>query len=115
MAFTYRGDLSTDRDKVRFHIRDVAEESGPLPDDGNFSDEELDGLIALSDDWAVAVAEAFRALSTAWANYADISAGPRKESLSQISERYSKLADEWGGRSLEVGYMIMDFAEHDDE
>lgn len=115
MTFTYVGDLSTDLDKVRFHIQDTVSGSGPKPSDGNFTDEELDGLLDGVDSWTKAVAEAFKALSAAWSGYVDISAGPRRESLSQIAERYAKLAVEWGGETLEAGYMTMDFVEHDDE
>jgi hypothetical protein len=95
MAFTYVGDLSTDLDKVRFHIQDSTENSGPLPGDGNFTDAELNGLITEQGAWQRAVAAAFDVLGSAWAIYADKTVGPRSESLSQIAERYEERAEKW--------------------
>lgn len=42
MAFTYNEALTTDRDKVRFHIADTREESAA------FSDAEIDALVTLA-------------------------------------------------------------------
>jgi len=98
MGFTYRADLTTDRDKVRFYVRDTVEDSGPLPSSGNFSDEELDGLITAEGSWERAVAASFEALAAAWAGYVDIAVGPRKEQLSQTAERFEALAKEWRQR-----------------
>ena len=56
MAFTYLGTLATDRDKARFYLRDVKEDSGPRPADANFSDAETDGLITVEGSWQRAVA-----------------------------------------------------------
>ena len=95
MAFTYVGDLSTDLDKVRFHVQDKTENSGPLPSDGNFTDAELNGLIDDQGSWQRAVAASFDVLETAWANYADKTVGPRSERMSQIAERWSKKATAW--------------------
>jgi hypothetical protein len=95
MAVTYVGDLSTDLDKVRFHLNDKTHDDGPLPGGSNFTDAELNGLITEQGTWQRAVATGFDALETAWANYADKSVGPRSESMSQIAERYAKKRDEW--------------------
>jgi len=51
MAFTYAGDLGTDRDKVRFYINDRVSGSGPRPSDGNFTDDEISGLITAEGNW----------------------------------------------------------------
>ncbi len=93
-AVTYVGDLSTDRDKVRFYLQDTVG-SGPKPSGGNFTDAEVDGLIMVEGGWQGAVGAGFEALAVAWANYADLTVGPRKESLSQIGKRYAELAEEW--------------------
>jgi hypothetical protein len=96
MAYlSYDDELSTDRDKVRFYVNDKAIDAGPLPGDGNFSDNELDGLIDAQGSWERAVAACFDALETAWANYADKSVGPRSESMSQIAERWAKKREKW--------------------
>ena len=95
MAFTYLGTLATDRDKVRFYIQDTVEDSGPKPSDGNFTDAEIDGLLTAEGNWQQAVAAAFEVLEAAWAGYADWQAGPRRESASQIAERFGKNAQTW--------------------
>jgi len=95
MAFTYAGDLSTDLDKVRFHLQDTVENSGPKPGDGNFTDAELNGLITEQGTWERATAVALDVLETAWATYADLKVGPRSESLSQIADRYARKAQAW--------------------
>ena len=95
MAFTYLGTLATDRDKVRFYIQDTVEDSGPKPSDGNFTDAEIDGLLDAEGNWQQAVAAAFEVLEAAWAGYADWQAGPRRESASQIAERFGKKAQTW--------------------
>lgn len=100
MAFTYLGTLGTDRDKVRFYIQDTEENAGPRPDDDNFSDAEIDGLITAEGSWEQAVAAAFDILAAAWAGYADWTAGPRSERASQIAERYAQRAQTWRDKQL---------------
>jgi hypothetical protein len=95
MTFTYIGSLATDLDQVRFAIQDKVLQAGPLPDQGNFSDEELAGLITREGDWPRAVAAAFEALEAAWSTHADIQVGQRREAYSQIAARYGRLADKW--------------------
>jgi hypothetical protein len=94
-GFTYIGDLSTDLDKVRFHLRDVDAGNGPLPGDKNFQDSELNGLLSLEGNWQQAVAAGYEVLAAGWAHYADLTVGPRRESLSQIAEGYAKLGAHW--------------------
>lgn len=98
MTFTYAGDMSTDLEKVRFYIQDTVSGSGPKPSDGNFTDEELGGLITVEGNWQRAVAGAFEVLSSSWTTYADIRVGPRSESYSQIAEKYAQLASGWRSR-----------------
>ncbi len=66
MAFTYAGDLSTNLDKVRFHLQDTKWEKGPKPDDVNFTDAELAGLVTTEGTWQRAVAGGFEILAAAW-------------------------------------------------
>lgn len=98
MSFTYIGDLSTNRDKVRFYIHDTTENAGPLPGGANYTDAEIDALITQASTWQRAVAVAFDALAGAWAAYSDITVGPRREALSQVAERYARLAADWRRR-----------------
>ena len=95
MTFTYAGDLSTDLDKVRFYIQDTTENSGPKPGGSNFTDEELEGLIDTEGSWQTAAAAGFEVLASVWATYADLAVGPRRESYSQIAERYQEMAQDW--------------------
>jgi hypothetical protein len=95
MAFTYSDLMSLNRDKVRFYLRDVTEDSGPLPGGTNFSDNEIAALLSIEDTWQQTVAAGFEALASAWSNYADLSVGPRRESLSQIAKRYEAVAKRW--------------------
>lgn len=98
MAVTYDDTLATDRDKVRFYLQDTVEDSGPKPSDGNFSDNEIAGLVTAEGSWIKAVAAGYEVLAAAWAAYADWQAGPRRENASQIAERYAERADVWRRR-----------------
>jgi len=98
MAFTYTDSLSTNRDKVRFHIQDVTEDSGPKPDDANFSDNEINGLVTIEGSWQAAVAACFETLAGLWAREVDITVGPRREAFGQVAKRYGALAKEWRDR-----------------
>ena len=99
MTFTYAGTLATDLDKVRFYLDDVTENSGPQPGGGNFTDEELGGLITAEGSWQKAVAAGYETLAGMWGQYVDISVGPRRQSLSQTASRYETLAKTWRRRS----------------
>jgi len=95
MTFTYNDELATDRDRVRFHLQDTISGSGPRPGGGNFTDAEIDGLVTLEGSWQRAVAAGLEALAAAWANYADLQVGQRRENLSQIAVRYQQEAEHW--------------------
>ena len=95
MTFTYAGDLSTDLDKTRFHIQDVTEDDGPRPARANFSDEEIEGVDAIAGSWQRTVYTLLQTLATAWSRYADIAAGPRRESFSQIAKGFRDQAAQW--------------------
>lgn len=95
MTFTYAGDLGTSLDKVRFYIGDTTENAGVKPSDGNFTDEELNGLISNEGSWQAAVAAAAEVLAMLYATEVDIAVGPRRESLSQAAERYTAMGKTW--------------------
>ena len=95
MTFTYTGDLSTDLDKTRFYIQDVTEDDGPRPTRANFSDEEIDGVNDIVGSWQRTVYVLLQTLAAAWSRYADIAAGPRRESFSQIAKGFRDQAEQW--------------------
>ena len=95
MAFTYDDSLSADRDKVRRWLNDVTEDSGPLPDDSNFSDNEIAGLIDAEGTWQRAVAAGFEALAMAWARYPSFKADGLSLNRSDIAKRYQEQAEKW--------------------
>jgi hypothetical protein len=97
MAITYAGTLATDLDKVRFHIGDTDKTTsiGPKPNDGQFTDDELNGLITLEGSWGRAVAAAFEALAALWAKHPNFSADGMSASQSDIAEQYRDSAATW--------------------
>ena len=95
MTFTYDDELATDHDRVRFHLQDTIAGSGPRPSGGNFTDAEIAGLVTLEGSWQRAVAAGLEALAAAWAKYADLQVGQRRESLGQIAVRYQQEAEHW--------------------
>ena len=109
MAFTYLGDLSTDRDKVRFYIFDKVADSGPLPSDTNFTDEELDALITAEGNWQRATAAAFETLAAAWTRHVTFTADGLSISRSDIADGYTEKAalwrKRWGSASGQIGLL----------
>lgn len=95
MTFTYNGDLATNLDEIRFQIQDTVENSGVKPSGGNFSDEEIAGLLTLEVTVGRTIARLYETLGTAWAKYVDTKIGSRDEKLSQVSKNYFALASQW--------------------
>ena len=95
MTFTYLGSLATDLDRVRFHLGDQAQDAGPKPDDENFEDAELTGLITLEGSWQRAVAAGFEFLASVWAKHVSFNAGGMSASQSDIARQYRESAAEW--------------------
>ncbi len=95
MAFTYTGDLGTDLNKVRFYLQDIVSGSGPKPADGNFTDEELGGLITTEGSWERGVAAGFETLAAAWRRYPTFKADGLSLNRSDIAKGYSTQAKEW--------------------
>ena len=94
-AFTYLGDLSSNRDKVRFYIGDTDPGGGPLPSDKNFSDPEIDGLVTAEGNWQKAVAAGFETLAAAWLRYPSFDDGALKLNRSDIAKGYQAQARVW--------------------
>jgi hypothetical protein len=95
MTYTYNSTLADDRDKIRLRIGDTTENNGPRPGGGNFSDEEIAGV--LSDEGSVntTIAALYEILAAQWASYVDTEMGDRDERLSQVADRYQKLAKQY--------------------
>lgn len=103
MTFTYV--LTTDVGLVRLEIGDTTAGAGVKPDGTNLTDEEIGVWLSReSNDVMRAAACACEALARMWAPMADISVGPRRESLSQVAAGWSKqaaaLRAQFGGNSL---------------
>lgn len=97
MSFTYSDALSTNRDKVRLHIGDTVENSGPRPDKRNFSDNEVAFYLLEEDDRVNgAVAYAFEVLASEWASYAlEEKEGEIDFDAKEVSDTYLALAKIW--------------------
>lgn len=110
MTFSYGGDLSTDKDYIRFTITDTVENAGPKPNNGNYSDEEIAGLVTSQGSQALAIAALYDNLATAWARFVDSKIGPRDEKLSQTAKAWQARASQWRadngiGKTLFIGYL----------
>jgi len=117
MAFSYHDDLATNRDKVRFWLQDTKEKQGPKPDNGNFTDAELDALIAAEVTWQRAVAGGYEVLAAAWIKETSFSVFNGSFSRSDAAKEYRELATEWrekygeeGDITDELGGKITDFS-----
>lgn len=95
MTITYSGTITSDLDRVRLYIQDTVNGSGPKPNDGNFTDEELYGLIAVEGSWQGAVAAAFETLAAAWRRYPTFSADGLSLNRSGIADGYLEQARQW--------------------
>jgi hypothetical protein len=102
-GFSYIGDLSTNRDKVRFHLNDTDPGNGPLPEDRNFSDNEIDGLITAEGTWQRAIAAGLEALARAWTRHPTFKADGLNLNRSDIAKGYREEAKNWRAR---FGYTI---------
>ena len=91
MTFTY--DLTTNVGRVRFEVGDRTQDNGVRPDRSNFSDDEIEAVLTDAEgNINSATAHLLDVLSREWALVADITLGPRKEQLSQVSKAYANLA-----------------------
>jgi len=100
MAFTYDFSLKRNIALVRLALGDTVQGSGVLPSGQNFQDSEIEAvLFECSDDVDAATFVFLKSLANAWGTYVDITIGPRKEALSDISFHYAKRAAEMGSRT----------------
>lgn len=120
MAFTYIGDLSTDLDVIRFEIGDTIEDAGIKPNNANYSDEEINGILAIEETAGRAIARLYGNIALLYAPYVDSKIGPRDEKLSQRGKAYAALAKQWRedypplGVSMTSGYIDFSFDEDAD-
>lgn len=111
MTFTYAGTLATDLDTIRFQIGDTVENSGVKPNDGNFSDEEINGLLAREGTAERTIAALYENLAAVWARYVNTRIGPRSEELGKVADNYLKLAKQYrddygyGRTTLRTGFV----------
>jgi hypothetical protein len=100
MAFTYDFNIKRDIARVRLSLGDTVQDSGVLPDGKNFQDSEIEAVLAdCNNDVDAATFVFLKGLSNAWGTYVDITVGPRKEGLSDVSFHYAKRAAEMGART----------------
>jgi hypothetical protein len=110
MGFTY--DLTTAVGQVRLALGDTVPAAGVRPDGTNFTDAEVAFFLTQEvGNVDNAAARACAVLANAWANVADLSVGPRRESLSQVAARYAERATQIRGGSLTAGVISLAFAE----
>ena len=95
MAFTYNGTLTTNLDRVRFHLGDVTENAGPRPSDGNFTDAELGALVTDEGTWQRAVAAGFERLATEWTRHPTFKADGLSLNRSDVAKGYREDAKLW--------------------
>jgi hypothetical protein len=120
MALTYLGSLTTDLDLVRFEIGDTVSGSGPLPGSvSNFTDAELNALIAREGSWGRAAAAACETLARRWAQIADTDSGPIHQALGDRTDMWAKRAQELralygGGPTLQAGVIALDITQKDE-
>jgi hypothetical protein len=95
MAFSYDDSLSTNRDKMRFHLNDTVEGKGPKPANGNFSNDEIDALLSSEDTWRLAVAAGFEVLASAWSPQTSFSVVNGSFTRSDASKQYLAMAKDW--------------------
>ena len=88
---------------MRFYLRDTTQGSGPLPSDGNFSDEELNGLITAEGSWQRAVAAGFETLASAWRRYPSFQADGLRLDRTAIADGYAAQAKVWRTRHGSTG------------
>ena len=105
MAFTYDISDTTDTSSMmRLELGDTVLEDGILPDNKNFSDEELDHFYDQEDDdfW-LAVARAFDAAAVVWARYPEVyHMGPEYMKI-PASEYYASRAQAARTKNLAPG------------
>ena len=87
MTFTFIGDLSTDLDKVRANIGDTVSTAE------KFSDEWINGMLAVISDVNTASAALCDQLAARYAGKVDVGGNGANKAQSQLFDHYTKLAN----------------------
>src|SRR4029079_7408625 len=91
--------------RARFELGDQVQDNGVLPSGGNLQDEEIAVYLALNgNDIDATVAALAGVLSRHWAGAADVSVGPRRESLSQIATQWAERAKATGSSGPGIAF-----------
>lgn len=97
MAFTY--DVSTALGQLRLEIGDTVSGAGPRPDGSNYSDAELNVVLApiitAGGSYGLAVSRVLRRLANEWAHMANISIGEYSAQYASVADSYRKQAAAW--------------------
>ena len=107
MSFTYEAPHRGDLDRIRFHIQDTEAGHGPLPEDKNIEDEEIDSILAAEGSWQRAVAACFERLAAAWRKFPNLESDQFGLSRSHISRGYAEDADRWRKQYGYVGDSLL--------
>jgi hypothetical protein len=105
MAFTYNISDTTDiSSMMRLELGDTVLEDGILPDQANFSDEELDYFYTQEgDDFWLAIARAFDAAAVVWARYPEVyHMGPEYQKI-PASQHFAQRAQAARTKNLAPG------------
>jgi hypothetical protein len=87
--------------RVRLELGDTVCSSGVLPSGGNLQDEEIGMYLTVhGNDIAQTVGALCGVLARHWAIAADVTVGPRRESLSQVAEAWRKQAESLNSDAL---------------
>jgi len=95
VGFSYDTTLATDVDRLRFNVGDTVSGAGPKPDDGNFTDEELAGILESEGSIERATAYVCDALSIMWSRHVSFTADGTQIALSDVSRRFAEQASLW--------------------
>ena len=93
MTFSYMDATPYEElDYIRFAIRDTTVNEGPLPENANFSDEEIEMMLEVEGSWQRAVAACYEALYSAWADHVSWEGDGISVSMSHVPRNYERKA-----------------------
>jgi hypothetical protein len=102
VGFTYDEGHGADRDRVRFAIGDTVLDHGPRPNNGNFSNEELNALLTEYGEWPCAVAAVFRALHAEWSIRPVFGPGELSTTHANVAIQHDRAAAYWSTRCADA-------------
>jgi len=94
MSFTYIAGSGVNRDRLRQFLNDTVEDSGPFPQDKNFSNEELDDILVYEGSLQRAQAHCLEQLAVAWFRHPTFQGDGISISLSHVGKNYESQAAE---------------------